>query len=189
MVIDVPLVVPNPFDADPSTPIAIVNSDLGPFSKGAIEALRTALPFRMASAGTVVLQTRGLDVALDDPEAFAQQDDQAQWQTHRKRRWFDGSAGLLVLSAPSAVLKTWGVDVSELGTRSHEGSSWSYLDYPKKEGEVQVLDSFSHLVERAISARDLLFPGRERQRLPEEDRRQIWSVLATNGDGLNEGAP
>jgi hypothetical protein len=187
MVIDAPLVVPNPFDADPSSPIAIVNSDLGPFGRDAAAALRASLPFRVASSGTVALQTRGLDVALEDPKAFAQRDDQAHWRTHRTRRWFDGSAGLLMLSAPSAVLKTCGVEVSELGTRSHEGSSWSYLDYPEKDGEVQVLDNFSSHVERAISARSHLFTGREREQLPEEDKRRIWSSLVAERD-LDEGA-
>jgi hypothetical protein len=182
MVIDAPLVVPNPFDADPSSPIAIVNSDLGPFGRGAAAALCSSLPFRLASSGTVALQTRGLDVALEDPEAFARRDDQAHWHTHRTRRWFDGSAGLLMLSAPSAVLKTWGVEVSELGTRSSEGSSWSYLDYPDKEGEVQVLDNFSSHVERAITARSHLFPGREQEQLPVEDKRRIWSSLGVSAE-------
>jgi hypothetical protein len=182
MVIDAPLVVSNPFDADPSSPIAIVNSDLGPFGRGAAAALRSSLPFRLASSGTVALQTRGLDVALEDPKAFARRDDQAHWHTHRTRRWFDGSAGVLMLSAPSAVLKTWGVEVSELGTRSSEGSSWSYLDYPEKEGEVQVLDNFSSHVERAISARSHLFPGREQEQLPDEDKRRIWSSLGADAE-------
>jgi hypothetical protein len=78
VVIDAPLVVPDPFDANPSLPIAIVNSDLGPFGRGAATALRSSLPLRSASSGTVALQTRGLGVALEDPKAFAQRDDQAQ---------------------------------------------------------------------------------------------------------------
>jgi hypothetical protein len=82
-----------------------------------------------------------------------------------------------MLSAPSAVLKTWGVEVSLLGTWSSAGSSWSYLDYPEKEGEVQVLENFSSHVERAIAARNHLFPGQEGEQLPEEDRRRIWSSL------------
>jgi hypothetical protein len=180
MVIDAPLVVPNPFDADPSSPIAIMNSDLGPFGRSAVAALRSSLPFRIASGGTVALQTRGLDVALEEPKGFAQRDDQVRWHTHRTRRWFDGSAGLLVLAAPSAVLKTWGVELSELVTWSYEGSSSSYLDYPKKEGEVQVINTFSSDVERAISARSQLFPGREREQLPQVDKRQIWSLLGVN---------
>jgi hypothetical protein len=85
-----------------------------------------------------------------------------------------------VLAAPSAVLKTWGVELSELVTWSYEGSSSSYLDYPKKEGEVQVINTFSSDVERAISARSQLFPGREREQLPQVDKRQIWSLLGVN---------
>ena len=77
--------------------------------------------------------------------------------------------------------------MSELGTWSSEGSSWSYLDYPEKEGEVQVLDNFSSHVERAIAARSRLFAGREQEQLPDEDKRRIWSSLGANG-GLDEGA-
>ena len=151
IVIDAPFVVPNPINADPSSPIAIVNSDLETLSSAAVASLRTELPLRAESDGTVVLQTRGLDVALADPKAFAERDDQAQWRGHRERSWLEGSAGLLVLAAPAAVLRAWGVELSELGPRSAEGP-----------GEVQVLDAFSSRVEQAIAARSQLFPDKER---------------------------
>ena len=178
IVIDPPLLVPNPYDGDPPLPIVIVNNDLGPFDREAAASLRSALPFRTASEGTVVLQTRGLDVALKDPKAFAWSDDQAGWRdAHQKRRWIDGSAGLLVIASPPPVLRNWGVELSDLGSWSHHGSSWSELDYPQNEGEVQVLDHFSSLVENAVEVRNRLFPGRSGERLPEDDKRQVWQLL------------
>ena len=176
-VIDPPTMVPNPFDADPSSPIVIVNSDLGPFPRDAAGSLVQALPFRTPSSGTVVLQTRGLDLALEDPSAFAQSDDQAKWRDpHRKRRWIDGSAGLVILAAPGPVLKTWGVDLSQIGQWMREGSGYAELDYPKNDGEVQVLDGFAGRVERAMSLRNELFPNDAGGQLSTEDKQKIWAA-------------
>ena len=177
MVVDPPSMVPNPFDADPSSPIVIVNTDLGPLPRDVASSLRQALPFRTPSSGTVVLQTRGLDLALEDPTAFAQRDDQAKWRdTHRTRRWIEGSAGLVILAAPTPVLKIWGVDLSQIGRWMHEGSSYSELDYPKNDGEVQVFEGFDKRVERAVSLRDELFPSRASQQLSEDEKRKIWAA-------------
>jgi hypothetical protein len=178
IVIDPPLLVPNPFDGDPPLPIVIVNNDLGPFDREAAASLRGALPFRAPSEGTVVLQTRGLDIALNDPKEFARSDDQAGWRdAHQKRRWIDGSAGLLMIASPPPVLRSWGVELSDLGSRSDQGSSWAKLDYPHNEGEVQVLDHFSGRVEKAVEVRNRLFPGRSGERLPEDDKRQVWQLI------------
>ena len=177
--------VPNPFDADPSSAIVIVNNDLGPFGHDALKDLRSKLPFRAASDGTVVLQTRGLDVALEDPRAFHDRDEQAGWRdAHQKRRWVDGSQGIWVLAAPPPVLRVWGVELSDLGEWSYEGTSWAHLDYPAQTGEVLVLDEFERRVSAAVATRERLFPGTEKQRLPEPERSQIWSAVenATEGD-------
>jgi hypothetical protein len=178
IVIDPPLLVPNPYDGDPPMPIVIVNNDLGPFDREAAAALRVALPFRNPSEGTVVLQTRGLDIALNDPNGFARSDDQGGWRDARqKRRWIDGSAGLLVIASPPPVLRNWGVELSDLGSWPHQGSSWAELDHPQNEGEVQVLDHFSRRVENTVEVRNQLFPGRSGERLSEDDRRKVWQLL------------
>jgi hypothetical protein len=175
--IDPALTVPNPFDADPSSPIVIVNIDLGPFPRDGASSLRQALPFRTPSDGTVVLQTRGLDLALDNPSAFAQNPDQEQWRDpHRKRRWIEGSAGLVILAAPGPVLKAWGVELSQLGDRMYEGSSHTELDYPKNDGEVQVLDGFDAQVERAVALRNQLFPDSANRQLSEEEKQLMWTT-------------
>jgi hypothetical protein len=180
LVIDPPLLVPNPFDGDPPAPIVIVNDDLGPFDHEAAASLRAALPFRSPSEGTVVLQTRGLHIALSDLKEFERREDQAQLRNaHQKRRWIDGSAGLMVLASPPPVLRKWGVDLSGLGSWSRQGSSWAELDYPQQEGEVQVLQHFTERVEKAVEIRNRLFPAQSGERLTEDDRRQILQLIET----------
>lgn len=67
-VIDQPLLVPNPFDADKSSPIVIANSDLAPLNRTAIGQLKRFLAQKKPSEGTVRLSTSGLDRLLaEDP--------------------------------------------------------------------------------------------------------------------------
>ncbi len=187
VLIDTPLIVPTPFDADLSSPIAIVNNDLGAFGRAAVKDLRAQLPLSKAPDGTVVLQTRGLDQALENTTEFHGRNHETQLQNqHRKRRWVDGSNGLAIVSAPPPVLRTWGVDLAALGTWSHEGRSWEYLDYPAKVGEVQVLDDFDSMLVTAQAARDRAFPGAANRRLTEDERSKIWAELQ---QGLEPTAP
>jgi hypothetical protein len=119
-VIDPPFLVPDPLRAGPSAPIVIVNRDLGPLSPGAAAALRPQLPFEMPSAGTVALQTRGLDLALADPVAFGQRDDQVGAIGSHSQQWVEGADDLVVLAAPSPVLRAWGVSWSGLGPQGSD---------------------------------------------------------------------
>jgi len=178
ILIDAPLIVPSPFDADPSSPIVIVNNDLGSFNKAAARDLRAQLPLSIASDGTVVLQTRGLDQALKNTSEFRDRKQGAQSQNqHQKRRWIDLSNGLVIVAAPPPVLRTWAVDLSDVGTWSHEGSSWEYLDYPAKVGEVQVLDDFDSMLAKAQLARSRLYPDAANRKLTEDERSDIWADL------------
>jgi hypothetical protein len=179
ILIDEPLIVPCPFDADLSSPIVIVNNDLGAFSRAAVKDLRGQLPLSTASDGTVVLQTRGLDQALENTTEFHDRNQEGQLQNeHQKRRWIDGSNGLVIVAAPPPVLRTWGVDLSDVGTWSHdEGMSWEYLDYPAKGGEVQVLDDFDAMLATAQAARTRAFPDAANRRLTEDERSKIRADL------------
>jgi hypothetical protein len=114
-VIDPTFLVPDPLGAGPSEPIVIVNLDLGPLGPGAADALRPQLPFEFPSAGTVALQTRGLDLALADPAAFGQRDDQTGHTGSGWQQWIGESDGLVVMAAPPPVLRAWGVRWSGLG--------------------------------------------------------------------------
>ncbi len=55
--LDHPFLVPNPFDADKSSPIAIANADLAPLNRTAITQLKRFLAQRKPSEGTVRLST------------------------------------------------------------------------------------------------------------------------------------
>jgi hypothetical protein len=178
VLIDSPLMVPTPFDADPSSPVVIVNNDLGAFSRAVIKDLRAQLPLSKASDGTVVLQTRGLDQALENPNEFRDRNRETQLDNHhQQRRWIDGSHGLVVIAAPPPVLRSWGVELSDLGTWSDEGRSWEYLDYPDKVGEVQVLDDFDSMLATAQAARTRAFPDAANRRLTEDERSEILADL------------
>jgi hypothetical protein len=178
VLIDSPLIVPTPFDADQSLPIVVVNNDLGGFSRAAADELRAQLPLSAASEGTVVLQTRGLDQALENTTEFRDRNQQAEQNEHQQRRWIDGSKGLVIIAAPPPVLRTWGVDLSDVGAWSHEGMSWASLDYPAKVGEVQVLHDFDTMLATAQAARARVFPDAVNRRLTEDERSQIWTELS-----------
>ena len=156
----------------------IVNSDLGPLSHDAVAVLRRALPLAGPSNGTVVLNTRGLDLALSDVDAFAAGDDQAPWRDPHRKRLIEGADGVLVIAAPPPVLRGWGVELSQLGRWSPEGERSTELDYPKNGGEVQILDDFADRVETAM-ATGSSFSRPRTSSLSEDDRRQVTSP----GDG------
>jgi hypothetical protein len=126
----------------------------------------------------VVLQTRGLDQALENPNEFRDRNRETQLDNHhQQRRWIDGSHGLVVIAAPPPVLRSWGVELSDLGTWSDEGRSWEYLDYPDKVGEVQVLDDFDSMLATAQAARTRAFPDAANRRLTEDERSEIRADL------------
>jgi hypothetical protein len=157
-VIDSNFLVPNPFGADTSSPIVIVNSALGSLSDAVLADLQSQLPLATPSDGTVVLQTRGLDQALDDPAAFGQRSDQvARRSESHQDGWIDGDSGLWVLTAPPPVLRAWGV---ELSLPDGEGAG---------PGEVRVLASLDDHVARSIAPTNHPLPGRSPTAFIDED--------------------
>ncbi len=148
-VIDSPFLVPDPFGAEPSSPIVITNSDLGSLNGPVLADLHSQLPLATPSDGTVVLQTRGLDQALDDPTAFGQRADQVARRSERHReRWIDGDSGLWVLTAPPPVLRAWAV---ELAGPDGEGAG---------AGEVRVLASLDDQDPRSVAPPNHPLPRR-----------------------------
>jgi hypothetical protein len=128
--------------------------------------------------GTVVLQTRGLEVALGDAAAFRNRDDQAPWRDcHQQRCWIDGIGGMVIVAAPAPVLRSWGVEIFQGGQHPYQGSESENSGYRgDRNGEVQVLVEFSELVIRAQAARERLFPGRARLPLTQEERERVWAL-------------
>jgi hypothetical protein len=172
-VIDPGLMVPNPFDADPSVPIAILNEELGTLNRQAADDLQAQLPYSAAPAGTVVLQTRGLDAALAEggqPErdgAPAVPDPPSEGET---------ASGLVIISAPPPILRAWGVRVARLGLQFNENSDEAVLEWSGSAGEIQVLEDFEIRVVRAQEARERLFPDRPDEDLGDEERRRVWEL-------------
>lgn len=129
---------------------------LGPFNGAMATALRVKLRRPRTSDGTVVLQTPGLAAAIADPAAFSRLDEQAYWSSReqRSRTWIDRINGCLVLAAPPAVLRAWGMALCTIGEHFWDGSDYTELDWPASTGEVQVFpDSPSVFAEQRLSER------------------------------------
>jgi hypothetical protein len=166
----------NPFDADPSSPILIVNADLGTPSHHARGALKPLLPWRKASDGRVVLQTHGLD-ALGPRELLqAQESTGERYIPERQRRLIDERDGFIVLAAPAPVLKEWAVWLAKLSVHSFQGMDYTELDNAGN-GEVQVFSDFHQRVSRATGKRRRIFPGLDHAPLENDDlRRLVWDA-------------
>jgi hypothetical protein len=169
--------VPNPFDAERSCPVVIVNSDLGTPTHDARIALKRHLPLRGSSEGRVTLSSTGLD-RLDSHSSLVDEQRRSgeRYVSGRQRRWINRVDGILVLSAPAPVLREWGVTLVLLGDRLHYGMDYTELDWPGNNGEVQIFNDFQQRVSRAIVARESLFPGRAHSELNREERQQIYDL-------------
>lgn len=85
--------------------------------------------------------------------------------------------GCLVLAAPPAVLRAWGMALCTIGEHFWDGSDYTELDWPASTGEVQVFPDFTERVRRAATVRARLYPGRGHHELEQVEREAIW--LAT----------
>jgi hypothetical protein len=141
LLIDLPLIAPDPFAASPTAPIVIVNTDLGPPSPAGIAALRATLPQSEPSEGSVRLMTGGFDRALADVEHFWNQErsEDPDLKQHQHARWVEPVGGAVVLAAPPAVLRQWAVRVADLVARGPLEPGWTPADEQKWTGEVKVL--------------------------------------------------
>lgn len=50
--------------------------------------------------------------------------------------------GLLVMAGAAPVLRQWALELSKLGTRCFDGKDEVELDWPRNDGEVQILEDF-----------------------------------------------
>ncbi len=143
VLIDLPLIAPDPFGASPSSPILIVRSELEPPSPAAIEALVSHLPLTDDSEGSVRLMTAGFDRAIADVDRFWAQErtEDPAFATHLNARWVERVGGAVVLSAPSHVLRQWAVRVADLAGHGPLAPEWTPADEQKWTGEVKVLAS------------------------------------------------
>jgi hypothetical protein len=182
-VIGPPLLDPNPFDAEPADPIALVPAVLTPLRAQAARQLRHRLPLGMP-AGTVRWHTPGLAPAvtacrgeLDSPRG------QRPWYPppgagHR----IDRVGGVLVLAATAQELKSWAVAVAQLGDWLLEGMDYTGLN--GTDGEVQVFTDYRRRVGAAQLARREVLASPARELPPADQRPLIWqrgSVVLSSG--------
>jgi hypothetical protein len=181
LLIDYPNLVTNPFDADPSNPIVIANSDLGTPSRQVLSDLQKKLPFRSRSEGTVQLSSFGLDTYTDNPRAYFDEHG-AIWAPWRKNVvQVDRINGVIMLSATAANLKIIGIDLASIGNQYFFGQDSSYLDQEESSGEVQIFRDFTMLVSLALVARTELFPGRSSTELSPAEKQAVYDRIADRG--------
>ncbi len=176
VLIDRPFLDPNPFDAEPADPIALVPALITPLSTKAARQLRQRLPLRGPADGTVRWHTHGLDAAV------------AERRTDRDRpvgSWrppwipprgfqerMDRIGGLVTLAATPAVLKDTAAYVYTLGDYCYEGMAYAEIDWPH--GEVQVFRDYRHRVSAARVARHEVLTDLPRPPAPETLNPLIW---------------
>jgi hypothetical protein len=158
VVIGAPLLDPNPFDAEPADPVAVVPAMLTSLGTQAARQLRQRLPLGRP-AGTVRWHTPGLAPAV------------AAWRHERgrppgQRPWYplpdsrhriDRAGGMLVLTTAAPELKSWAVCVAQLGDWLCHGMD--YTDLNGTDGEVQVFTDYQHRVSAARAARREILAG------------------------------
>jgi hypothetical protein len=179
LLVDGPMLVTNPFDADPSSPILIVNSDLGGPTRTGLDALESLLPLRAPSEGTVKLRIDGLARVLnaDRPSRW---DRDVGRPAHQRRNWIDRVQNVLVFAAAGLELRNWAEDLPRTADYVTENPAASGLDaeFPDHAGEVQIFSDFTERVARAQQVRRQLYPGREHAELLDLERQAVWAALS-----------
>lgn len=181
LLIDPRFIVSNPFDADPSMPILLVNADLCGVSSTLVRDVKRMLPLRSAPEGTLKARTTGLE------KLVAAGGDLAGWQRDRggphridQRGRIEPVNGVLVLWGSTASLAHWAVECWRLGRKGPGSEDIAELWYDERAGsgwwlgEFQSFPTFERDRSRAERARAALFPGSEHHELSYEERREVW---------------
>jgi hypothetical protein len=156
---------PNPFDAEPADPIALVPADLTVLSSRAARRLRHRLMTPRASQGTVRWHTWGLDREV--ASARARQANGSWWRywqpsSDSRGALVDRVGGLLTFRASPTLLREWAVDVARLGDHEYDGMSYVELHGPdgelcRSDGEMQIFRNYRQRVAAAkVSRREVL---------------------------------
>jgi hypothetical protein len=182
VVIGAPSLDPDPFDAGPSDPIAVVPARLTTLGAQAARQLRQRLPLGRP-AGTVRWHTPGLAPAVT---AFRHERDRPPGQ----RPWYPPPdarhrisriGGMLTLTATAPELKSWAVAVAQLGDWLQDGMDYTDLD--GTDGEIQVFTDYTRRVSAARTARRDILAGPAGALSPADQQPLIWqrgtAILAT----------
>jgi hypothetical protein len=142
VLVDRPFLDPNPFDAEPADPIALVPALLTPFGTKAARDLRRRLPLAGTPDGTVRWHTHGLGAAVATrhhrPRGFQE----------RVRR----IGGIVTYAAVPDALKSTAKGIATLGDSSYQ-YGMDYIELDDYNGEVQVFRDYRRRVSAARVAR------------------------------------
>ncbi|HEX5114262.1 MAG TPA: hypothetical protein VFW65_03585 [Pseudonocardiaceae bacterium] len=181
VLIDRPFLDPNPFDATPADPIALVNIHLTGLTNAVARNLRGPTT---PSAGTVRWHTPGLDPAVAAGRARAHAIARRESDWSRDPRPCPGGqvrriGGVLALVAPPEQLRHWAVRVARLGDWWHDGMDYTELECTGgPPGEVQIFRDYRRRVGVAEVARREVLAGAGRLS-PADVEPLIWDHLAT----------
>lgn len=183
VVIDGPLLVPNPFDADPSAPIVVYNTDHTHLTGQAQRDLTRSRRRLGPPEGTVRLHVRGLQDELAKPRAERdrawQLVDQLQYLRTELVADTERKNGPIVIRAHPDYLRWWALHIHQLGWWYRGTDSW-YLerlarDWP--DGEIQIFQRFASMVRTAVATRNQLLPGEDHRELLSDERAAVWAAL------------
>jgi hypothetical protein len=176
VLIDRPFLDPNPFDAEPADPIALVPASITPWTNKAARDLRRHLPLVSASAGTVRWRTHGLDAAVATRRADRDRPVgawRAPWIPPRGfQERMDRIGGLVTLTASAAVLKEYATYIYTLGEYHQLGMAYAEVDWPN--GEVQVFRDYRRRVSAARLARRQVLTEQPDRLAPDSLNPLIW---------------
>lgn len=176
ILIDWPFLDPNPFDAEPADPIALVPAPLTALSNRAGRDLRRRLPLDGAADGTVRWHTHGLDRAVAQRRADRDRLVGAWRPPWIPPRGFqermDRIGGLVTLAAIPAVLKQYAAYVYTISDHAYRGMSYAEIDWPN--GEVQVFRDYRNRVSAARVARREVLSELARPLPPNSLNPLIW---------------
>ena len=177
VVIDEAKLAPSPFDADPSSPIAVFNTDTTHLSRAATGELRNIIRRKPKSEGTVKVSNHSF-TELAKPTNF---DLVNHWEK-RERQFHltDRVNGIIRVAANRERLRWWSQWVYGLGNRWYRGSDHRYLEgnrWEHPQGEVQIFRSFTAMVNDALKLRATMFPDSMHRQLNDDERRLLYEAL------------
>jgi hypothetical protein len=139
---------PNPFDAEPARPVAIVPARMTAVTGPLLRELRHGDWRHRRPAGTVRWRTHGLDAAV-----AADREGSHRWPRSRARpvEQVTMRAGVITVTADADRLRRLAVEAARLPDWWYNGESWMRLDHPA--GEVQIWREYHRMVSIARAAR------------------------------------
>ena len=186
VVIGPPHLDPNPFDAEPASPIALVHADLTVLTPEAARRLRHLLTAPTKPDGTVRWHAWGLDQEVARHHRFWETGEWPAWRPtpDDRRSAVERIGGMLVVRGLPRRLRHWAVDVALLDTRRRGGMDYAYLEtnWPigPTDGEVQIFRNYRQRVSVATVSRQEVLGDADTARLsPDQINERIW---AHNGE-------